>query len=324
MTEQTQLQNIWQSDQPLMVLAPMANVTDAAFRRVIAKYGKPDIMYTQFVSCDGLCSPGRDALLPDLWFDESERPIVGQFFGANPETFYKCGQLAVELGFDGFDINMGCPDKSVLKQKAGSGMILYPEQAKEVIKATKEGAKGIPVSVKTRIGYEKIEWQSWLPVILEEDVAALIVHLRTKSEMSKVPAHWELASEIASLTREYNTPFLGNGDVESLADAEAKCAEHGIDGVMLGRAIFGNPWRFNQNIRKEDLPLEEVLRVMLEHAQLFDELYGGIKSFDTMRKHFSSYVGGFHGARQVRQQLVHSESLDEVKTILAEAIGVQL
>lgn len=313
--------SFWTDKRPLFVLAPMANVTDAAFRRVIAKYGKPDVTFTQFVSCDGLCSAGREALLPDLWFHDAERPIVAQFFGANPETFFRCARLAVELGFDGIDLNMGCPDKNVLKQGAGAGLIGQPQRAREVIRAAKEGAGGLPVSVKTRLGRDRIELDTWLPHLLSEGVAALSVHLRTRAEMSKVPAHWELAGEIAMLGRAYATSVFGNGDVTSLEEAREKTEAHGLDGVMLGRAIFGNPWCFNPEVRKEDLPLETVLATLLEHTALYDELYGEIKPFEPMRKHFASYLSGFSHIKPLRQRLTQSACLDDVRVAVADWVG---
>ncbi|MBI2607412.1 MAG: tRNA-dihydrouridine synthase [Candidatus Doudnabacteria bacterium] len=184
---------------PIMILAPMANVTDFAFRKMIAQYGKPDVMWTEFVSVDGLCSPGKERLMIDLKYSEIERPIVAQFFGSKPENFYKCAQLAQELKFDGIDINMGCPDKSVEKQGAGAALMKNPKLAKEIILATQEGAGELPVSVKTRLGYNKIDFEDWLPTLFEAKPAAVIFHLRTRKEMSKVPAHWEVMPEIMSL-----------------------------------------------------------------------------------------------------------------------------
>jgi len=314
--------NFWQSEKPLSVLAPMANITDAAFRRMIAKYGKPDVMYTQFVPCDGLCSPGRDNLLPHLWYDESERPIVAQFFGAKPENFYHSAKLAVELGFDGIDINMGCPDNNVLKQNAGSGLIKFPEVAKEIIQASKEGAGDLPVSVKTRLGFHEIEYQSWLPAILEQNVAALIVHLRTKKELSKVEAHWELASDIAEMAHSYNTPIIGNGDVYTLDQLDEKCDLHDMDGVMLGRAVIGNPWCFNPEISKSDLSMETVLGVMLEHARLFDSLYTDLIVFAAIRKHLAAYVKDFYKASSLRAELIQTSSIKEIETVVEQALLV--
>jgi tRNA-dihydrouridine synthase len=206
----------WQKlPKPFFVLAPMADVTDCAFREIIEKYsrhgevgGGPDVFWTEFVSTDGLCSPGREVLLRDLEFSKKQHPIVAQLFGSNKETMFKASRLCAEKGFDGIDINMGCPDRSIEKQGAGASMIKTPELAKEIIQAAKEGSN-LPVSVKTRIGYNKIEWKEWLTHILEARPDALTIHLRTRKEMSLVPAHWELMPEIVTFIREKNKE-LGN------------------------------------------------------------------------------------------------------------------
>lgn len=304
-------------EKPIMVLAPMADVTDAAFRFIIAKYGKPPVMYTEFVSTDGLCSVGRDRLMIDFKYLEGEHPIVAQIFGATPENFYKSAQLAKELGFDGIDINMGCPVKKVLNQQSCSALIKTPALAQEIIDATKEGAGDLPVSVKTRIGFYKPEIETWLPKILEKNPAALIVHLRTVKEMSLVPAHWELMSQIVELVKsipaERRPYLLGNGDVKNLAEAEQRVAETGCDGVMMGRAIFGNPWLF----KKYEPTIEEKLKVMIEHTYLFEKTFTGIKSFDIMKKHYKAYVNGFNGAKELRMELFEqAKSAADVERIV--------
>ena len=224
----------------------MANVTDAAFRRMFAAYGKPDVFYTEFVSVEGLLSRGVEKLLPDLWFTENEHPIVAQIFGNKPEQFARVAEMIVRLGFDGIDINMGCPDRAVEKQGAGASLIKNPELARRIIRATREGAAGLPISVKTRIGYNKEQLDEWIPELLSEDIAALTVHLRTRSEMSYVPSHWELAQKIVELRDRYAPHILvaGNGDVASLEEARTKATENRLDGVMVGRGAFGSPWFF--------------------------------------------------------------------------------
>ncbi|MBI4239959.1 tRNA-dihydrouridine synthase family protein, partial [Candidatus Uhrbacteria bacterium] len=286
---------------PILALAPMANVTDAAFRHIIAKYGKPDVMWTEFVSCDGLCSNGREKLLVDFMYDESQRPIVAQIFGATPEHFYKTALLIQELGFDGIDINMGCPDRAVEKQGAGAALIKNPELAQEIIRATIRGAADVPVSVKTRIGYTRNTLQEWLPYLLDAGISALTIHGRTRKEMSDVPAHWDAITASVELVRAFdssdNRPIvLGNGDVASLAEARKKCEEYGVDGVMIGRGIFGNPWLFAEY---EPTPTEK-MRVLAEHADLFEKLLMGSKHFDIMKKHVKAYISGFDGAKELR------------------------
>ncbi|MEK7170178.1 MAG: tRNA-dihydrouridine synthase family protein, partial [Patescibacteria group bacterium] len=249
---------------PIMALAPMANVTDAAFRRIIAKYGKPDVLWTEFVSADGLMSKGREALLVDLMYSESERPIVAQLFSGNPEKMFEAAKLIKKLGFDGLDINMGCPDRSIEKSGAGAALIKNPRLAREIIRAAQEGvsysplSKGalpssvggmsIPVSVKTRLGYNRDILEEWLPELLTEQPAAVTIHARTRKEMSKVPAKWSRIRDAVAIRDSLGsaTLILGNGDVKDIANARVKAKETGSDGVMLGRAIFGNPWFFRR------------------------------------------------------------------------------
>jgi len=343
------VKNFWtQLNKPIFVLAPMADVTDYAFRTIINKYGKPDVLWTEFVSADGLAHPkAREKLLIDLKFDPSEHPIVAQIFGSNTENIKSASALCMDLGFDGIDINMGCPDKSIEKQGAGSGMIKNIESAKAVIQAAKDGAPGIPISVKTRIGYNKNEIDTWIRELLMQDIAVLTVHLRTRKEMSLVPAHWDLMNSIVKLRDELapDTLILGNGDATDLIDANKKVLETGCDGVMLGRAIFGNPWLFNEgknsNIKFPEVParptgglgspssqsdhdkilinsspsLPEKLKVMLEHTKLFEESLGSHKNFAIMKKHYKAYVHGFDGAKELRVKLMEAKDYKEIENI---------
>jgi nifR3 family TIM-barrel protein len=321
------MSNFWNSLQrPFFVLAPMADVTDAAFRRVIAKYGKPDVMWTEFVSADGLFLGGREHLLPDLQFTESERPIVAQFFTSRPEMMEKAAALARELNFDGVDINMGCPDRSIEKQGAGAALIKNPTLAREVIAAAKHGARSLPVSVKTRVGFNKEEIETWFPVLLESGIAALTVHARTRKEMSKVPARWEHVKRAVELRDEIapQTLIIGNGDVVDIEEGKRRVAESGCDGVMIGRGIFGNPWLFshsappgaNTMIYHSALPiLRERLRVMGEHTKLFEELLPH-KNFVIMKKHYKAYVNGFDGAKELRMELMETRTAAEVEEIV--------
>ncbi len=304
---------------PFYCLAPMADVTDAAFRRLIATYAKPDVMWTEFVSVDGLCSPGRDALLYDFIYTEKERPIVAQIFGSKPDNFFKVATMIADLGFDGIDINMGCPDRNVEKQGGGAAMMKDPALAKAVIEATKEGGKGLPVSVKTRVGFNKVELDEWLPALLETGLAAVTIHARTRKEMSLVPARWQHVQRAVEIKNEISpgTLIIGNGDVKDLKDARQKAIETGADGVMLGRAIFGNPWLFSQTTALgQPEALKERFDVMLEHTRLYEELLGDVKNFAVMKKHYKAYVNGFDGAKELRVKLMEAENADEVeKTI---------
>jgi len=306
---------------PFFALAPMADVTDAAFRQMIAKYsrhgepgGGPDVFWTEFVSADGLCSAGRDTLLRDLAYSDREHPIVAQIFGSHPDTMQKTAELVASLGFDGIDINMGCPDKSIEKQGAGAAHIKDPKLAREVILATMAGAKGLPVSVKTRVGYNKEILDEWLPKLLETKLAAITIHARTRKELSLVPARWELVARAVEITKGSGTLIIGNGDVRDIADAEAKAKATGADGVMLGRAIFGSPWVFDRD-RKAPPSLQEKFEILIEHTHLFEKLLGDIKSFAIMKKHYKAYVNGFDGAKELRVKMMEATNADEVEVI---------
>jgi len=336
---------------PIFCLAPMADVTDCAFRKIIAKYGKPDIFWTEFVSADGLAHPiARKKLLIDLKFSKNEHPIVAQIFGAKPENIKRASALCRKLGFDGIDINMGCPDRSIERQSSGAALIKNPKLAREIIRAAKEGGGGLPISVKTRTGYNKNEIGIWIRELLSEDLAALIVHLRTRKEMSDVPAHWELMLEIIKLRDKISpqTLIVGNGDVESIADAREKCEKFGCDGIMLGRAIFGNPWLFEkkEKVLKKSLgrsgddgqrkfsaenfrafreklfpDVREKLKVMVEHTKLFEKMLGRYKNFAVMKKHFKAYENGFDGAKELRVKLMETENAKQVEKIINDFLS---
>lgn len=366
-------------DRPLYVLAPMADVTDCAFRKIINKYGKPDVTWTEFVSADGLmrATPeGKAKLMRDLLFnvqDESgkngaeqnfvnERPIVAQLFSSNPEYMRQACKLVADLGYDGVDINMGCPDKGIEKQGCGSAMIKTPKKAQEIIRAAKEGAvradgTRLPVSVKTRIGYNKNEIETWLPALLEAGPAAVTIHARTRKEMSKVPARWEHVVRAVEIRDEFfakkiiaggsesadKTLILGNGDVLSIQDGYEKYKVTGADGVMLGRAIFGNPWLFrdldkigkkiieNGGIGQGTLTQfpayqptqQEKLKVMVEHTQEFERRLGDIKNFAIMKKHYKAYIQGFNGVKELRMELMEkATNSDEVAQIVDKFMEV--
>mgnify|MGYP001159308555 FL=1 len=307
------MRNFWtQLPKPFFAMAPMADVTDAAFRRLFARYGKPDVTWTEFVSADGLCHPvGRQVLMTDLSYTETERPIVAQVFTAYPERMREAAALMAGLGFDGVDINMGCPDKSILKQGAGAKLMQNPSLAQELIAAAKEGVAGqIPVSVKTRIGFNANEIETWIPALLVAEPAAITVHARTKKEMSLVPARWEHVARAVELARGSGALILGNGDVKSMAEARARVEETGCDGVMIGRGLFGNPWFFSESF---PVSVAERLRVMCEHTEMYEEFFLGKKSFALMKKHYQAYVHGFDGAKELRTALMECEDAAMVR-----------
>src|SRR3989344_4245791 len=242
---------------PIMALAPMADVTDAAYRRIIAAHGKPDVMFTEFVSADGLIladKRGKAHLKNDLIFTDAERPIVAQFFSGKPEMIEGAAKLACDLGFDGVDINMGCPDRGIEQQGAGAALIKNPKLAMELIAAAKRGAGPLPISEKTRVGYNKDELDTWIPALLETDLAAISIHARTRKEMSRVPARWDHVKDAVAWRDKLGkkTLILGNGALVTLEDARRRIKETGADGAMLGRAIFWKPFFFfNKNVPSE-------------------------------------------------------------------------
>ncbi len=332
-------------NRPMVVLAPMADVTDVAFRYMLNTYGKPDVTWTEFVSCDGLMSPGREVLKRDLEYSEIERPIVAQLFSSSPENMEGATRLCLELGFDGVDINMGCPVNVIGKQGAGAKLITQPKLAKEIIKAAQRGAryfdpitgehikeKSIPVSVKTRIGYNKIEYKTWLPAILECGVPTLSLHLRTKKEMSGVPAHYELIDEVYDLIKKISpgTNLIINGDIKSVEQASEMYKKYKFDGAMIGRGVFGAPWTFtelkkeknenkNQLINLEVNPdLKQKLGIMLEHTKMFEEKLSDIKPFALMKKHYKAYVNGFDGAADLRALLFATNNYKEVEKVVQD------
>jgi nifR3 family TIM-barrel protein len=333
------MKNFWEKlSKPFFCLAPMADVTDVAFRSIIAKYGKPDVMWTEFVSADGLASKGREVLKNNLLFSKKERPIVAQLFSAHPKEMRIASKYVAELGFDGIDINMGCPDKAIEKQGAGASMMKDIKKAGEIIQAVKDGIKDagkkIPVSVKTRIGYNKNQINEWIPFLLSQDLDALTIHARTRKEMSDVPARWEHVKEVVEIRNKMGvrTKIIGNGDVKDLEQGRKLAKETGCDGVMIGRGIFGNPWLFNTDpsLRppltkgrvgegsSKEISVSQKLKVMLEHTKLFEKLLGKHKNFAVMKKHFKAYVNGFEGAKELRVELMDTKNAKEVEKIVKE------
>ncbi len=303
---------------PFSVLAPMADVTDRAFRSIVASCGRPDVFYTEFVSAHGLASAGRERLMLDLALSDDDHPIVAQFFGTVPEHLYVAGALAKELGFDGVDINMGCPDRGVMKQGAGAGLIKTPPLAQELIAAIREGAAGLPVAVKTRLGtYSTDEMDGWIGAVLDAKPDVLIVHGRTVKEMSKVPAHWDFIGRAAAMAHDAGVLCVGNGDVISGVQGALLAQEHGVDGYMVGRGIFHNPWLFDASIDPEAITPQQRLTLLLHHTAAWVAQWNGIKSFDLMKKFYKVYASGWSGAAHLRAQLMECRTAADVKAVIS-------
>jgi nifR3 family TIM-barrel protein len=312
-------ESIWQTlKKPIICLAPMAGVTDSAMRRVMCRLGKPDLFFTEFISAAGLCSPGREELLDDLNFHNDEHPIIAQIFGCEPDHFERTAALAASRGFDGIDINMGCPDRKVQKQRSGAMLMEDLPLAKKVVEATKRGAGGLPVSIKTRIGYHEETLDEILKHLLETEPVAITVHWRTKQQMYRGSARWELAPQAVDLVRSHggNTLLIGNGDVKSLEQAKDIAADTGVDGVMIGRRIFSNPWVFNPDVDPDAIPWRQRIAALEAHLDFFTECFEDRKHFLMIRKYVRSYINGFRGARDLRITLQTSDSIDHMRQML--------
>ena len=304
---------------PFFILAPMEAVTDVVFRHVVAEAGRPDVFFTEFTNSASFCSPkGIHSTRGRLAFTEDEHPMVAQIWGSKPDNYSEMAKGLKELGFKGIDINMGCPDKSVVKGGAGSGLIRTPELAAELIAAAKEG--GLPVSVKTRLGDVKVdEWRDWLTHILKQDIVNLTIHLRTRKEMSKVGAHFELIPEIKKLRDEIapQTLLTINGDIRDRQHGMELVEKFGVDGIMIGRGIFANPYAFTHSIKPSR---QEILSLLSYHLDLFDKYNEELepRQFDPLKRFFKIYVRELPGAAELREKLMHTKSTQEVREILKD------
>lgn len=317
--------NFWNNlPKPFYALAPMESVTDVVFRHVIASAAKPDIFFSEFVNASSFCSDkGNFSTRGRLTFTDDEQPIVAQIWGNKPDEFAKMSIELTKMGFSGIDINMGCPDKQVIKTGSGSSLIRTTEIAGELIKAAKTG--GLPVSVKTRIGYSNVnEWHDWLKYLLEQDIANLTIHLRTRKEMSKPSSHYELIPEIKKLRDEIapQTLLTINGDIRDRQHGEELVKQYGIDGIMIGRGVFTNPFAFETTRREHTRA--ELLELLNIHLELHDKysLQGGTlhglepRKFDPLKRFFKVYIRDFPGASELRDKLMHAKNTNEVREII--------
>lgn len=311
-------ENFWRDlPRPFFILAPMEDVTDVVFRHVISEAGRPDVFFTEFTNSESYCHPeGKQSVRGRLTFTEDEQPIVAHIWGDKPEYFRQMSIGMAELGFKGLDINMGCPVANVAGNGKGSGLIRRPELAAELIQAAKAG--GLPVSVKTRLGYTQVdEWHDWLRHLLEQDIVNLSIHLRTRKEMSKVDAHWELIPEIKKLRDEVapDTLLTINGDIPDRQTGMELVEKYGVDGVMIGRGVFTNPFAFEKEPKEHSS--EEYLDLLRMQLDLHDK-YAKIepRPMKPLRRFFKIYVRGFRGASELRNQLMSTVSTDEVRALL--------
>ena len=354
---------------PIIGLSPMDGVTDASFRAVIARQGKPDVSFTEFTHVHDVCR-GPEFLLETLIYSEIERPMVAQLYGKDPDLFYQATHAVCELGFDGVDINMGCPSKNVASSGSGAGLIKTPEVARAIIQATRQAlvdwAAGqtleqvgfkpvriaairklneqrgaatpvarrlLPLSVKTRLGYETVAVEPWLEQLLQERPAVISLHGRTLQQMYRGAADWAAIGRAAALVKGTGTLLFGNGDIQTLDEAVQRVWETGVDGILIGRAVLGAPWFFEgkENVRasawrpgqvsgvplgREPISLDRRFAVLLDHAREFQRLLGP-RQFHRMRKHLGWYCKGFPRAAALRARMFRVSSVEELERVVA-------
>ncbi len=314
--------NTWQGlKKPFFILAPMDDVTDTVFRQVIATVAKPDLFFTEFASADGLQSLGREAVLRKLKFTEVEKPLIAQLWGMKPQNYVKTAAELVEMGFSGVDLNMGCPVKNVVKLGACSALINNQELAKNLIKATQKGVDGkIPVSVKTRVGFSEVDLK-WIEFLLQQNLAALTIHGRTAKQQSKVPNDWELIGKVRQLRDQIapETLIIGNGDVLSRKQGEELAQEYGLDGIMIGRGIFQDPYVFSRDSPWGRMRTEEKLNLYKKHIKMFAKEWGGKKNPAGLKKFAKVYISGFDGASELRSKIMVCDDARSMTEVLKGA-----
>ena len=312
---------------PLFVLAPMDDVTDSVFRQVVASCAAPDLYFTEFVNVDGLQSPGRQHLLKKLQHTADERPLIAQLWGRNPENFRKTAAELAEMGFAGVDLNMGCPAKSEVNNGTCSALIQNRPLALEIIKATQEGAAGkLPVSVKTRLGFSQVD-MTWPELLLQQKLSMLTIHGRTRKEMSKVPAHWDLIGQVREMRdslqadQTLNTLIVGNGDVESRQHGIELAEQYKLDGIMIGRGIFADPFVFAEASPWPTISKPERVTLFKRHVQLFAETWQhNERPIHTLNKFCKIYISDFDGAKETREQLMNARSAGELLSLIEQIV----
>lgn len=337
------LKDLLKSDKKILALSPMDGITDVVYRQVQVSIQKPDLLFTEFVSAEGI-SRGGVKLYDQLLYKSNERPIVAQLFGKEPEAFYKSAIIVCHLGFDGFDINMGCPAKTVTQHGSGAALIGKPQLASELIESARQGIKDYlsgqvtindiglkkasldiikrnlsfsdytpttnidpTLSVKTRLGITESVIDSWIPHLLSHNLDFLSLHGRTLKQGYSGLADWQELEKAANFAKESKTPFFANGDIDSLQKAKLYFEKYSVKGILIGRASMGNPWVFTDQTPS----LEKKFSTMLYHAQLFSEIFPH-RRFDPLRKHFLLYTTGHPRAKQLRSQIVRLSTIQQL------------
>ena len=312
--------NIWQElKKPIICLAPMDGVTDEVFRSLLCDLGKPDLMFTEFTHVKAIFSHDKTASIRRLQYQKKQKPLIAQIWGTTPELFEQTAKLLCKLGFDGIDINLGCPVKAVIKKGACAALINAPKIAKEIIKATQIGAnQKTPVSVKTRLGFNSIQTEEWLGFLLSLNLDALTIHLRTKKELSEVKPHWQELKKIIILRDKLSpkTKIIGNGDIKSLLEAKSMIKKHSLDGIMIGRGVLLDPYIFNPNQTINSKTPKQKINLLLSHLKLFEQTNNNLKSFHSLKRFFKIYIKGFDNALVLRVQLMKASKPSEVRRLL--------
>ena len=294
----------------------MDGVTDYVFREIITGIAKPDVMFTEFTNTEALCSRGYEKTIPRFRYAAKQHPIIAHIWGTEPKNFVTVAKLVKDLGFDGIDINMGCPVKDVMKMGCGSALINNPTLAAAMIAAVKEGAPGLAVSVKTRLGVKTIVTEDWIRFLLDQHLDAITIHGRTAKELSRVPAHWDEIGKAVALRDQYapDTVMIGNGDILSREQAKNVHAMYGVDGVMIGTGIFQNAWVFEKTPKEHTG--SESLNLLLKHAKLYTDTYPGERRFVAIKKYFKIYVRAFPGATTLMKKLMEIKNFSEVEALI--------
>ncbi len=314
--------NFWKKlPRPFLALAPMQDVTDFVFREIVTDCAKPDVLFTEFTNVDALTSRGYENAVRNFRYSEKQRSIVAQIWGTDPKNFFQTAQIIRKLKFDGVDINMGCPDRAVVKGGGGSALIKTPKLAKEIISAVKKGAGDMAVSVKTRLGFDKIITDEWISFLFKQKLDALIIHGRIAKKKSEGLANWDEIEKVVLFKNSISpeTIIVGNGDVKSYKQALKMHKKYKVDGVMIGRGVFANPWIFEKTVETKKRTKNEYLELLLKHAKLYHDTWGDTKNFAVMKKFFKVYVKGFAGANELRQNLMMCENYFQVKKLVDDS-----
>lgn len=312
----------WLNKKNIVGLAPMDGYTDAPFRYLISSISKPDVIFTEFVNVDGIVNAFK-RLREDFVYDEIERPIIAQLFGSKPNNFYEATKKVIEMGFDGVDINMGCPQKKVVKRSEGAGLIKNPELAKEIVMATKKAIsdsdRKITLSIKTRTGYETPITAEWISELVTTKPDLITLHGRTLKQMYAGVADWEQIKIANEICKDNGIKFFGNGDIKTIKEGRERMKKYNLDGVLIGRAVFGNPWLFCPD--QQPITKDQKLKMCLTHARLQMKIFPN-KPFIAMRKHFAAYINSFDFARDLRIKVLQANTYEEVEKIIASNIEV--